>query len=31
MTMIEISDITKARPEKVMPRPLQERIQWTAP
>jgi len=29
--MIEISDITKARPLKVAPRPLEQRIQWTAP
>jgi len=27
--MIEISDVTKARPEKVTSRPLQQRIQWT--
>jgi len=27
--MIEISDVTKVRPEKVTPRPLQQIIQWT--
>jgi len=29
--MVEISDVTKARPERVTPRPLQQRLQWTAP
>ena len=29
--MIEIGDVKKARPEKVTPGPLQERIQWIAP
>jgi len=29
--MIEIGDVTKARPERVTPRPLQQRLQWTAP
>ena len=29
--MIEIGDVTKARPVKVTPRPLQQRLQWTAP
>jgi len=28
--MVEISDATKARPERVTPRPLQQRLQWTA-
>jgi len=28
--MVEISDVTKARPERVTPRPLQQRLQWTA-
>jgi len=27
--MIEISDVTKVRPEMMTPRPLQQRIQWT--
>jgi len=29
--VIEIGGVTKARPERVMPRPLQQRLQWTAP
>jgi len=29
--MIEIGDATKARPARVTPRPLQQRLQWTAP
>jgi len=29
--MIEIGDVTKARPERLTPRPLQRRLQWTAP
>jgi len=29
--MVEISDVTKARPERGMRRPLQQRFQWTAP
>jgi len=29
--MVEMSDVTKARPERVTPRPLQQRLQWTAP
>jgi len=29
--MIEIGDVTKARPERVTPTPLQQRLQWTAP
>jgi len=29
--MVEISDVTKARPERVTPRPLQQSLQWTAP
>jgi len=29
--MIEIGDVTKARPVRVMPRTLQQRPQWTAP
>jgi len=29
--MVEISDVTKASPERVTPRPLQQRLQWTAP
>jgi len=29
--MIEIGEVTKARPERVTPRPLQQRLQWTAP
>jgi len=29
--MIESSDVTKVRPDKVTPRPLQQRIEWTAP
>jgi len=29
--MIEIGDVTKARHERVTPRPLQQRLQWTAP
>jgi len=29
--LIEIGGVTKARPEMVTPRPLQERLQWTAP
>jgi len=29
--MAEINDVTKARPESVTPRTLQQRIQWTAP
>jgi len=29
--MIEIGDVTKARPERVTPRPPQQRLQWTAP
>jgi len=29
--MIEIEDLTKASPERVTPRPLQRRLQWTAP
>jgi len=29
--MIEIDDVTEARPERVTPRPLQQRLQWTAP
>jgi len=29
--MIEIGDVTKARTVKVMLRPLQQRLQWTAP
>jgi len=29
--MIEIGDVTKARPVRVTPRPLQWRLQWTAP
>ena len=29
--MIEIGDVTKARPVRVTPRPLQRRFQWTTP
>jgi len=29
--MIEIGDDTKARPERVTPRPLRQRLQWTTP
>jgi len=29
--MIEIGDVTKARPERVTPKPLQQRLEWTAP
>jgi len=29
--MIEIGGVTKARPERVTPRPLQQRLQWTTP
>jgi len=29
--MIEIADVTKARPERLTSRPLQQRLQWTAP
>jgi len=29
--MTEISDVTKARPERVTPRPLQQRLQWITP
>jgi len=29
--IIEIGDVTKARPVRVTPRPLQQRFQWTAP
>jgi len=29
--MVEISDVTKARPERLIPRPLQQRLQSTAP
>jgi len=30
-SMIEIGDVTKARPERLTPRPLRRRLQWTAP
>jgi len=29
--MIEIGDVTKARPERLAPRPLQQRLQRTTP
>jgi len=29
--MIEIGGVAKSRPERVTPRPLQQRLQWTAP
>jgi len=29
--MIEISDVIKASPERVTPRPPQQRLQWIAP
>jgi len=28
--MVEVSDVTKARPKRVTSRPLQQRLQWTA-
>jgi len=29
--IIEIGDFGKGRPERVTPRPLQDRLQWTTP
>jgi len=29
--MIEIGDVKKARPVRMTPRPLQQRLQWTTP
>jgi len=29
--MIKIGDVEKAKPERETPRPLQQRMQWTAP
>jgi len=29
--IIKIGDVRKARPERVTPRPLQQRLQWAAP
>jgi len=29
--MVKINDVIEVRPERVTPRPLQQRLQWTAP